>query len=55
MPDNAASSSQHVCIAQPGHLPKVAATLTSKDEATGIIFIEGEDLPTQVPIKYLSF
>lgn len=38
---------------QPDEVSNAAAT--SKDQATDTILIEGEDLPIQVPTKYLSF
>ena len=41
--------------AWPGQVPKAAATLTTKGQATGVVHIEGEDLPIQVPTSYLSF
>lgn len=55
MPDSAACFSQHVWYAQLHQIPKAVAILTSKDQATSIIFREAEDLPIQVPIKCLSF
>ena len=42
---NAASPGQCVWYTQPGQIPKPAAILTSKDQATDVIFIQGEDLP----------
>ena len=45
-PYSAASPSQHVWYAQPGQIPKAAATLTS----TNIILIEGEEFPIQFTI-----
>lgn len=55
MPDSAASSGQHTRYVQPGQVPKGTATSASKDQATGVIFIERGDLPVKVPTKYLSF
>lgn len=40
--------------AQPGEVSNAAATLTSKDQTTDTILTEREDLPIQVPTKYLS-
>ena len=54
-PDSATFPGQHVWYAQLGQIPKAAATLVSKDKATSIILIEGEDLPIQFPTKYLPF
>lgn len=34
---------------------KQILTLTSKDQTTSVILIQREDLPIQVPVKYLSF
>ena len=41
--------------AQRGEVSNAAATLTSKDQTTDTILTEREDLPIQVPTKYLSF
>ena len=49
------SSASQVRYTQPGQLPKAAATLTSHDQAAGVILIEEEDLPIQFPMQYLSF
>lgn len=54
-PQNTTSPGQHVWFTQPGQVPKAGATLTSKDQCTSVILIQGEDLPIQVPTKYLSF
>ena len=56
MSESAATSSQHVMICpRSGQVPKAAATLTSKDQATSVILIKLGDLPIQIPAKYLSF
>ena len=44
MPDGAAFPGQHVWYTPHGQMPKAAATLTSKDEATSVILKEGDDL-----------
>lgn len=54
-PDSTASPSQHACSAKPGDIPKVAATLISKGQATVVTLIEGGRTSIQVSSKYLSF
>lgn len=44
MPYSAVSSGQHGCCAKPGQVFKAAATLTSKDQTTSIILIDGEEI-----------
>lgn len=47
---------QLTCMdAQLGEVSNAVDMLMSKDDATDTITIEEEDLPTQVPTKYLSF
>lgn len=53
--NSAASPGQHVWYTQSDQIPKAAATLMSKDQAIGVILIEGKDLPIPVHSKYLSF
>ena len=50
-----ASPGQHGWHAQSDQVRTAAATLTAKDQAAGVILIEGKGLPIQVPIKHLSF
>lgn len=44
-PDSAVSPGQHEWYAQSGHIPKAAATLTSKHQSTSANFMEEETLP----------
>lgn len=39
----------------PGKIPKAAAILTSKDQATSVILRKGEGLSIQGPTEYLFF
>lgn len=48
MPDSAASPGQHVWYAQFGQIPKAAATLTFKDQATSVnSYRKGRQVPTK--------
>lgn len=51
-PENTTSPGQCVWPTQPGHIHKVAAKLTSKNQTTSVIVTEKEDLLIQVPTKY---
>lgn len=54
-PENITFPSQYVWFTQPGQIPKAVTTLTSKDQAASVIPVEKDDLPLQVPMKYLPF
>lgn len=54
-PASAASPSQHVCCAQPAQVPRAAAALTSKDQVTQVILIEGEAFPSKVLLNIRLF
>lgn len=53
--DSVTLSRQHVWCVQPGQILKAAATLTSKDQATSVILIQGKNLPIRIATTDLLF